>query len=78
MPADGVGDDSKKRIVRSLPDIAVEETKRTRDDRTAVGRPTAVVRLPQVDELSLGQLLQMVLISEAVENECECASESKM
>ena len=64
MPAGGVGDDSKKRIVRSLPDIAVEEAKRLRDARAAAGRPTAVVRLPQVDEFSLGQLMQMFLIAE--------------
>jgi glucose-6-phosphate isomerase len=69
MPADGGGGDSKKRIVRSLPDIAVEEAKRTRDDRTAVGRPTAIIRLPQLDEFSLGQLLQMVLIADVIDQQ---------
>ena len=39
-----------------------------RDTRTAAGQPTAVIRLPQVDELSLGQLIQMVLIAEVAEH----------
>ena len=69
MPADGSGGDQKKRIVRSLPDIAVEEAKKVRDARAAAGRPTAVIRLSQIDEFSLGQLMEMFLITEAVENE---------
>jgi glucose-6-phosphate isomerase len=68
MPADGAGD-SKKRIVRSLPDIAVEEFNRLRDARAEVGRPTAVVRLRQLDELSLGQLIQMFLIADVIEQQ---------
>jgi glucose-6-phosphate isomerase len=69
MPADGVGNDSKKRIVRSLPDIAAEATKKVRDERIAAGRPTAIIRLPQLDEFSLGQLQQMVLIAEVIDQQ---------
>ncbi len=68
MPADGSGGDQKKRIVRSLPDIAVEEAKKVRDARAAAGRPTAVIRLSQIDEFSLGQLMEMFLMAEVVEN----------
>ena len=66
MP-DDVGGNTKKRIVRSLPELATDGAKRFRDARFAVGLPTAVVRLAQADELSLGQLVQMFLIAEVVE-----------
>ena len=65
MP-DDAGGNTKKRIVRSLPDLAADAAKRVRDARSAAGLPTAVVRLPQVDELSLGQLVQMFLMAEMV------------
>jgi glucose-6-phosphate isomerase len=69
MPIDSIAAESKKRIARGLPELAEEEANKVRDTRIAAGRPTAVIRLPQVDELSLGQLMQLVLIAEVVESE---------
>jgi glucose-6-phosphate isomerase len=65
MP-DDAGGNTKKRIVRSLPELATDDAKRLRDARFAAGLPTAVVQLPHVDELSLGQLVQMFLTAELI------------
>jgi glucose-6-phosphate isomerase len=65
MP-DDAGGNTKKRIVRSLPELATDDAKRLRDARFAAGLPTAVVRLAQADEFSLGQLVQMFLLADLV------------
>ena len=65
MP-DDAGGTTKKRIIRSLPEFATDDANRMRDARFAAGLPTAVVRLAQADELSLGQLVQMFLMAEMI------------
>ncbi len=36
--------------------------------RTAAGEPTAVVQLPMIDESSIGQLVQLFSIADAVQH----------
>lgn len=63
MPAGEAPSGRKKMIERYLPDVATATADAVRTERTARGLPTAVVRLPTVDEATVGQLLQLQMIA---------------
>ncbi len=67
MPAGEAPSGRKKTLDRYLPDLSAVAADTIRDVRLSNGLPTAVVRLPTVDETTVGQLLQMRMIVEAVQ-----------
>jgi glucose-6-phosphate isomerase len=56
-----------KKIDRLLSEVAYEQLAIVRNARVAAGKPTAVVRLPMIDEASIGQLIQMVSLASAID-----------
>jgi glucose-6-phosphate isomerase len=67
MP-DGRDDvDRKRRKERYLTEIATDNTDRIRRSRSDAGQPTAVIRLPCINESSLGQLIQLHTIAASIE-----------
>ena len=52
---------------KTLPDIMAAAVSGANQALLEVGRPTANLHLPQVDEASLGQLLQMLMLATAAE-----------
>jgi glucose-6-phosphate isomerase len=64
MPAGEAPSGRKKTLERYLPDVSSAAAEAIRNDRVKNGLPTAVVRLPTVDESTVGQLLQMRMIAD--------------
>ena len=52
---------------RTLPDLMKAAVEGTNEAYRADGRPTANIRLPRVDEISLGQFYQMMMLATVVE-----------
>jgi glucose-6-phosphate isomerase len=55
-----------KKMDRPLTEVAHEQFAAARSTRATAGQPTAVVRLPTIDEASIGQLIQMFSLTSAV------------
>jgi hypothetical protein len=66
MPAGEAPSGRKKTLDRYLPEVSSVAAEAVRNERAADGLPTAVVRLPTVDESTVGQLLQMRMIADVV------------
>lgn len=64
MPAGEAPSGRKKTLDRYLPDVSLATAEAVRNERAACGLPTAIVRLPTVDESTVGQLLQMRMIAD--------------
>jgi glucose-6-phosphate isomerase len=56
-----------ERAEQTLPELMDAAARGAREACRAAGRPTAELRLPQVDEFYLGQLLQMLMLATVVE-----------
>jgi hypothetical protein len=67
MPAGEAPSGRTKTLERYLPDVASTAADAIRKDRMAAGLPTAVIKLPTVDESTVGQLLQMRMIVESLQ-----------
>jgi glucose-6-phosphate isomerase len=59
-------DGQPKTMTRQLAELARERFDAVRSARAAAGQPTMVVRLPTIDEASIGQLIQMFSLASAV------------
>ncbi|MCC7085507.1 MAG: hypothetical protein IT427_10920 [Pirellulales bacterium] len=64
IPAGEAPSGRKKTLDRNLPDVSWATAESVRGQRAASGLPTAIVRLPTVNEATVGQLLQMRLIAD--------------
>jgi len=60
-------DDLNQYAEKTLPDVLAAAFTGTNEAYAADGRRTATIRLPRLDEFSLGQLLQMLMIATVVE-----------
>jgi glucose-6-phosphate isomerase len=66
MPSGKTLDGRPKKMDRPLAEVACEQLAMARNARAAAGQPTAVVRLPTIDEASIGQLVQMFSLASAI------------
>jgi glucose-6-phosphate isomerase len=66
MPSGKTPDGRPKKMDRPLTEVARERFDAVRNARAAAGQPTVVVRLPTIDEASIGQLMQVFLLASAV------------
>jgi glucose-6-phosphate isomerase len=55
-------------VGKSLPEIMAHTYENTKEKRYAAGHPMVEMRLPTVDEPSLGQLMQMLMLATVVES----------
>jgi len=67
MPSGKTLDGRPKKMDRPLSEVASERFDAVRNARAAAGQPTVVVRLPTIDEASIGQLVQMFSLAAALE-----------
>ncbi|HKD35998.1 MAG TPA: hypothetical protein VKB78_04335 [Pirellulales bacterium] len=67
IAGEGVNDPLHPLAGKSLPELSAAAFKSAKAELRAAGRPSVDIRLPALDEFSLGQLFQMLIIARVLE-----------